>query len=189
MAEMVRRNLSDRNRPLADVELMQAIKRFAKLGWSKDEISDRLGQDRVKWRATLDNFIKVGEALIPDLVEAWSSGLITRSAAFEAAKSTVEEQETISETINSGNKVTGTQIKNRNSEKRTMRYKQTLTTLAEKFSTVSTGDKASQIAGFLAANRLKTKYEERLMEIRNLILALRDDIEADIKKDEEENPE
>ncbi len=189
MAEMVRLNLDDRSRSLGDVELMQAIKRFVDAGWTKDEISDRLGQDRVKWRATLDNFIRVGESLIPELVEAWSAGLIARSGAFEAAKTTPEEQETIAEQLNSGEKVTGSQIKKRNAEKGEMRYNRTLTTLAEKFSPVSTGDKASQLAGFLAGKRLKSKFEDRLVEIRDLITALRDDIDAELNPKGKEGDE
>jgi hypothetical protein len=184
MAEMVRRNMEDRSRPLADIEVMNAIKRFVASGWTKDEISDRLGQDRIKWRAILDNYIKVGEALVPELVEAWSAGLLTRNAAFEAAKTTVEEQETIAERINGGEKVTGTQIKKENSEKREMRPNKTLTTLADKFSTESTGENASQLAGFLAKKRLKSKYADTMIEIRNLILALRDNLEADLNPKE-----
>lgn len=189
MAEMVRLNLPDRNRSLRDVEIMRAIKRFVALGWSKDEISNRLGMDRVKWRATLDNYINVGENLIPDLVEAWETGILNRSAAFEAAKTTVEEQEVIAETINSGEKVTGTQIKKRNAEKAEMRPNRTLTTLAEKFSPESTGDKASRLAGFLASKRLKSKYADRLKEIYDSIIALRDDIDADLNPSEDDEEE
>lgn len=187
MAEMVRRNLPDHGRPLNDIEIMQAIKRFVTAGWSKDEISDNLGQDRVKWRPILDQYILAGEKLIPDLVEAWEKGLISRSAAFESAKSTVEEQESIAETVNSGQKVTGANVKKRNAERGDMRYKQTLTTLANKFSPESTGDNASQLAGFLAKNRLKSKYSERMDDIRSLIEALRDDIDADLNPVSEED--
>ena len=185
MAEMVRLNLDQRKRFLADIELMQAIKRFVGLGWTKDEISDRLGQDRIKWRATLDNFINVGENLIPDLVEVWKSGALNRSGAFEAAKTTVEEQETISETLNEGKKVTGTQIRKQNAEKTEMRPNRTLTTLAEKFSTESTGEKASQLAGFLAKKRLKSKFADEMQEIHDMIIALRDKIDVALNPGEE----
>ncbi len=180
MAEMVRRNLEDYSTALDDVDLMRSIKFFVNAGWTKDEISERLGKDPVKWRATLDNYINAGEKLIPALVNAWSEGKLTRSAAFEAAKAPEEEQEAVAEQVASGEKVKGSDIKKRNAEKREMRPNRTLTTLAEKFSPESTGEKASQLAGFLASKRLKSKYADRLKEIHDSIIALRDDIDADI---------
>jgi len=175
-AEMVRRNLSERSRCLSDVEVMYSIRNFINMGWTKNEISERLGKDQIKWRPILDNYIKASESLIPELVKSWEEGKLNRSAAFEAAKATVEEQESVAEIINKGDKVKGSDIRKKNSEKREMRPKQRLTTVAELF------DKDGELSGFLASKGLKEQFDDKLANVFNVINSLRDEIESKLNK-------
>lgn len=178
IAEMVRRNMSERSRCLTDVEMMRAVYRFIKMGWTKEEISERLGQDPVKWRPTLDNYINAGTSLIPSLVKAWEDGVINRSAAFQAARLHIEKQEAVAEQISSGKKIKGSEIQKETV--RELRLRPTLTTLAKKLSPISEGKESSEIAVYLESKGLLSKYNGTLTEINNLITKFRNDVLKDL---------
>lgn len=180
---MIRRNMEEYSTPLGDVSLMKAIKRLHKAGHDKDEIAENLGKHPVKWRATLDNYLKAGQHLIPELVVLWGEGKMTRNAAFVAAKTTKEEQEAVAEKVRKGDNVTGKSIRSSSSSSTSkMRYNQSLTTWADNFN-----PRGSKLANSLANQRLKSKFADQMSAIRESIIALRDAIEAEVNPPKEDS--
>lgn len=113
-AEMVKRNLEGRYRMLTGYETMQSIGRFAKWGWTNEEILERLSRPKT-WMPQLVSLRKCSENLIPEAAELYRDGKIKTSAAVAISKEPAERQEAtvkeIKEKIQSGKKVTGEGIK------------------------------------------------------------------------------
>jgi len=117
-AAMVRRNMEGRVRPLTDVEMMDAIVRFNKWGWTDAETCERIGRDPKKYTSIISQYRVTAESLIPELREALKNGKIARQTAFEAAKLNEDEQKEFAKKISAGEKVTSKNVSSTNETKK-----------------------------------------------------------------------
>ena len=117
-AAMVRRNMEGRVRPLNDCEMMEAIVRFNKWGWTDAETCERIGRDPKKYTPIISQYRVTAQNLIPELIQALKEGKIARQTAFESAKLTTDEQKAIATKIGTGEKVTSQSVSSTNETKK-----------------------------------------------------------------------